>query len=101
MTSVYVQSASQGRSFVTRHLAGETLIVPVAGGVAELECIYVLNGTGARIWDLLAEPATAEQLARTIANEFEVSLEGAAQDVSEFLESLLSGGLVQRSGEQP
>ena len=101
MKGVFIRCANPTRSFVTRHLAGETLIVPVAGGVADLECIYVLNDTGARIWELLDSPTTAEQLASTIAREFEVSPEASAQDVSEFLESLLSGGLIQQSGEQP
>ena len=54
-----VQFTDDTRSFVTRQIAGETLIMPVAGRVADLESIYVLNEVGSRIWQLVGSPTTA------------------------------------------
>jgi hypothetical protein len=94
-----VQHASERRSFVTRQIAGETLIVPVTGHVMDLEAIYVLNPVGSRIWELCGSPITSNRIADIIANEFAVSPERAAEDVAEFLEALGARGLIQPAAE--
>jgi hypothetical protein len=93
--SVVVQHSDDRRSFVTREIGGETLIVPVTGHVMDLESIYVLNPVASRIWGLLRSPITAERLADVIADEFEVSPQDASRDVAEFLDSLSTRGLIQ------
>jgi len=93
--SLVVQHADDRRSFVTRHIAGETLIVPVAGRVMDLESIYVLNPVGSRIWELLRSPTTALRIADVVAGEFAVTPQDAAEDVAEFLDSLSTRGLIQ------
>jgi len=92
--SVVVQHSDDRRSFVTREIGGETLIVPVTGHVMDLESIYVLNPVASRIWRLLRSPNTAEQLADVIADEFDVSPQEASRDVAEFLDSLSTRGLI-------
>lgn len=79
---------------VTRVIVGETLIVPVAGGVADLEAIYTLNEVGSRIWDLLAEPISVRRLVDVIQSEYEVSRDDAARDVEAFLDVLRSARLL-------
>lgn len=93
--NLLVRHSSERRSFVTRHIAGETLIVPVTGHVMDLESIYVLNPVGSRIWELLEAPTTADRIAQTVAAEFAVSPERASDDVREFLDELGSRGLIQ------
>jgi hypothetical protein len=92
--SLIVQHADQRRSYVTRQIAGETLIVPVTGHVMDLDAIYVLNPVASRIWELLRSPTTPDRIADTIASEFEVSVQTATNDVEEFVESLRSRGLI-------
>src|SRR5262245_37101409 len=94
-TRVVVQHSDDRRSFVTREIGGETLIVPVTGHVMDLESIYVLNPVASRIWELLRSPTTAEQLVESVAHEFEVSPHEASRDVAEFLDSLTTRGLIQ------
>ena len=94
-----VQRSDGRQSFVTRQIAGETLIVPVTGHVMDLESIYVLNPVGSRIWELLGSPTTAERIAEIVANEFAVSPQHAADDVVEFLDSLGARGLIQQVTE--
>ena len=79
---------------VTRVIAGETLIVPVAGGVADLEAIYTLNEVGSRIWSLLETPISFRRLVDVIEAEYTVPREEAASDVAEFLDALRSAGLL-------
>jgi coenzyme PQQ synthesis protein D (PqqD) len=97
--SVIQQHASDRRSFVTRHIAGETLIVPVTGHVVDLESIFVLNAVASRIWELLGSPTTASRIAATVAAEFAVSPDTAAADVDEFLDALGERGLIQSAGQ--
>ena len=92
---VVVQHSDDRRSFVTREIGGETLIVPVTGHVMDLDSIYVLNPVASRIWGLLRSPTAAEQLVEIIAREFEVSPQVASRDVAEFLDSLTTRGLIQ------
>ena len=93
--TLVVQRSDDQRSFVTREIAGETLIVPVTGRAMDLESIYVLNPVGSRIWELLRTPTTPDRIAGIVAGEFAVSPEHAAGDVTEFLESLTTRGLIQ------
>ena len=95
-----VRHSSERRSFVTRHIAGETLIVPVTGHVMDLESIYVLNPVGSRIWELLEAPTTAERIAETLAAEFAVTRERVSEDVREFIEALDSRGLIQAAANE-
>jgi hypothetical protein len=79
---------------VTRVIAGETLIVPVAGGVADLEAIFTLNEVGSRIWTLLETPVSLQRLVDVIEAEYTVPRDEAARDVAEFLDTLRSAGLL-------
>jgi hypothetical protein len=94
-----VQYADDSRSFVTRQIAGETLIMPVAGRTADLESIYVLNEVASRIWQLVGSPTTAERIAEVVAREFDVSPERAGEDVAEFLGALDARGLIRHIPE--
>jgi len=94
-----VQFNDDTRSFVTRRIAGETLIMPVAGRVADLESIYVLNEVGSRIWQLVGSPTTAGRIAEVVASEFDVSAERAAGDVATFLGALDARGLIRYVAE--
>ena len=40
-------------NFVTREIAGETIIVPIRSHVADLDSIYTLNEVGTLIWSLV------------------------------------------------
>ena len=93
--SVVVQCSDDRRSFVTREIGGDSLIVPVTGHVMDLESIYVLNHVGSRIWELLRSPTTAREIADIVAGEFAVSAEDATDDIAVFLDSLSGRGLIQ------
>jgi Coenzyme PQQ synthesis protein D (PqqD) len=100
MSSRFIAQLGGGeRSFVARQIAGETLIMPVSGRVMDLESIYVMNDVGSRIWELLQSPTSVDRIAETLASEFAVSPERAAEDVAEFIASLDERGLVRQLTE--
>jgi coenzyme PQQ synthesis protein D (PqqD) len=89
-----VQFNDDTRSFVTRQIGGETLIMPVVGRVVDLESIFVLNEVASRIWQLVGSPITVDRIAEVVTSEFDVSAETAAGDVAEFLGALDARGLI-------
>jgi hypothetical protein len=85
----------RSRSVVSRVVAGETLIVPVRGKVGDLASIYSFNGTGSLIWQLLDAPRSLTELIDAVEQVYEVGQEQAQKDVAQFLNDMLSVGLVE------
>lgn len=57
-----------------------------------------LNAVGTMVWDLLATPAAAEDLAAQLHPRFEdVTLDELQRDIQAFLDSLREQGLVQET----
>lgn len=55
---------------------------------------YLLNQTGARIWTLLTENKTTDEVAAIIAREFQTTPEAAKVDIAQLLESLLAAEII-------
>ncbi|HVG21135.1 MAG TPA: PqqD family protein [Blastocatellia bacterium] len=80
---------------VTRSIAGETIIVPVRSGVGDLNSIYSLNEVGTAVWQLIDGRATVEQIIEALSDQYEVTTEQAAKDVSDYLAKLEAAGLIR------
>jgi hypothetical protein len=81
---------------VSRLIGGETLVVPVRGGVGDLASIYSFNEVGTLIWEALARPISLQGLVELIEREYLVSRSQAVQDVVPFLSDVFAAGLVAR-----
>lgn len=84
--------------FVSRKVGGETFVVPVRAGVANLEAIFTLNGVGSAVWQHIDGKTSIAELAHAITVEFKVTEAEAAADVAAFVELLASKGLVEEAG---
>lgn len=87
--------------FVTRRIGADTLIVPVAGHVGDLECVYTLNEVATLIWQLLDSPRTAGQIAKLLAADYDAGESELAADVAEFLDVLEANGLASAAANDP
>jgi len=83
--------------FVTRSIAGETVVVPVRGQVGDLDAIYNLNEVGAFIWNLIDGRTSLSQIVEAVHREFEVPFEEAEKDTQEFIAALEQAGMIERS----
>jgi hypothetical protein len=92
------KTSDTARPFVTRQIAGETIIVPVRDSVADLDAIYTLNEVGSRIWQLIEGPTSIEHIVRRISEEFAVTEDQAAEDTVAFLTELQAIGLIRFAG---
>jgi hypothetical protein len=95
--SRYVDRGADGKSFVTRRIAGETILVPVTGNVADLDAVYTLNEVGSFIWHLIDGERSAQALAEAVCAEYDVAPERAALDVDELLTTLEAKGMARVS----
>lgn len=81
--------------YVAREIGGETILVPVRSGVAELDAVYTLDAVGSVIWRGITEGKSFGDIVAAIVAEFEVSEECAAEDSEEFLRILRDRGLIE------
>lgn len=70
-------------------LEDDTLLLNVTTGR-----YHGLNPVAARIWDLLADPISEDQLIDRLLEEFEVTPEACRAEVAAFLASLRERGLL-------
>jgi len=90
----YVRSSS----VVSRVIAGETLIVPVRGGVGDLASIYSLNEVASSIWNAITQPCSKQEIIARIQSEFAEDRQQVEQDVNSFLAEMESAGLIEPVG---
>ena len=88
-SELYVRASA----VVSRCVAGETLVLPVRGNIADLACFYSFNGTGTTIWEALEKPRNFEDLCDLIVHKYDVSRARAQEDVQSFLREICSLGL--------
>jgi hypothetical protein len=87
------------REFVTRQIADETIIVPVVGGVGDLDAIFTLNEVGSHIWRFIETPTTVHAVVEEVGRAFDVPSDQAERDVVEFLDRLAEANLIRPLNE--
>lgn len=73
---------------VSRKIGDEFILVPIKQDVGDLESIYTLNETAARIWELIDGNLKVKQIKESLVQEFEVQPMEAEKDLVEHLGQL-------------
>ncbi len=76
--------------FVQRDVAGECILVPLRRSLAESNSIYVLNDTGAAIWNRIDGKRSVAAIADEFIAEYDVTVEQFGRDLETLLADLLS-----------
>lgn len=79
---------------VLRHVAGETILVPLGEAAKKYSGLFAVNELGAFLWEHIPEAETEAALVNLVLEDYEVSREEAEQDVQEFLGKLREMGLL-------
>ena len=80
---------------VSRVIAGETLIVPVRRGVADLASLFSFNQVGSTIWEAIEKPRTVDELVTLVADAYDVTPEKAGVDIERHSNEAQNGAIVQ------
>ena len=73
---------------LTAEVDGELMAMSIERGTC-----YGLNSVGTRIWALLAEPRTVDDLCALLAGEYDVDAAQCRKEVTSLLEELRAEGL--------
>ena len=85
----------KGSSMVARKVTDEVILVPIRQNVGDLQSIYILNGVGARIWELLDNEGTVTEIESAVAKEYDVEQPKVEDDLVDFLAQLVSIGAIE------
>lgn len=85
-TAMVVVSQDQ----VSSDLAGESVILNLKSGT-----YYGLNEVGSRVWELIQEPKTVQDIYDSILQEYDVEVQTCQRDVQTLLNDLLTAQLVE------
>ena len=75
---------------VSSDLGGEVAILDLKAGV-----YYGLDAVGARIWSLIQEPRTVNEIRNILLEEYEVEPERCERDLLVLLQRLADEGLIE------
>lgn len=87
------------KEFVLREIAGDYVIIPVGKTVIEFNGLITENEVGVSIWNMLQNEVTFDQIVQGILNEYEVEESVAREDIQEFLDQLIDGGILTEDKE--
>jgi len=85
-TAIY----SKHPDYVQRDVAGECILVPIRRTLTDANSIYVLNETGAALWNRIDGQRSAQDIMADFCNEFEIETDQLVKDFTSLLDDLLS-----------
>jgi coenzyme PQQ synthesis protein D (PqqD) len=78
-----------GRGQLSAKLAGEAVILGLSDSV-----YYGLDGSGARIWELVQQPVSLASIVDTLSAEYDVERDVAMRDLIDLAHTLRAKGLL-------
>lgn len=84
------------KEFVLREIAGDYVIIPTGKTVLEFNGLITVNEVGVSLWKMLQQDVTVEDLVKGILDEYDVEESVAREDIQEFLDTLVKGGILTK-----
>lgn len=84
------------KEFVLREIAGDYIIIPTGKTILEFNGLLTVNEVGVSLWNMLQNEVTFEELVQGILSEYDVEEEVAKEDIQEFLDKLIDGGILTK-----
>ncbi len=76
--------------FVQRDVAGECILVPIKRQLTDVNSIYVLNDTGAALWNRIDGTRSVQDIQAQFCEEYDVTTDRLRHDCETLLTDLLS-----------
>lgn len=81
-------------NIVSRLILDETILVPIAGNLADMQCIFSLEQVSAFIWEHIDGRNDVDAICSLLLAEFDVDSEVARADLREFLSEMSREDLI-------
>ncbi len=85
----------QDENIICREIAGELIIVPVRGNLADMETIFSIEGSAGQIWQQLDGNNSLADIRDSMLETFDVEEETINSDIVEFVDEIYNAGLVR------
>ncbi len=82
---------------VSREIAGETILVPISGKLADMQKIFAVDVVAEYIWQHLDGENDLSAIRGRVVKGFDVDEQQAGDDILEFVDQLLNAGLIVES----
>ena len=82
------------KDFVLREIAGDYVIIPTGKTVLTFNGLITVNEVGADLWKMLRSEVSFDDLLKGILETYDVDEETAREDIQEFLDTLIEGGIL-------
>ena len=86
------------KEFVLREIAGDYIIIPTGKTVLDFNGLITLNEVGVSLWKMLQNEVTFDELVQGVLDEYDVEPAVAREDIQEFLDQLVSKGIIGMEG---
>lgn len=83
---------------VCRSIAGETILVPIHGTLADMQQIFILNEVAECIWSALDGTRSLREVRDLVVETFDVGACQAEEEIMEFVDSLVQNHLIMGGG---
>jgi hypothetical protein len=95
---LWMKIFKKNENIVMRQIAGETILVPIRGQLADMQCVFCLeSAVGEQIWLQLDGRTTLAKIHHDILDNFEVEQEQSALDLQAFVAELAEAGLIMEA----
>lgn len=78
----------KNKDMVTRVIDDETILMPIYKTSDEINCIYTLNKTASRVWELLDGKRTLTKIKDKLLSEFDALPEEIDKEMEKLLKDL-------------
>lgn len=83
------------KDIILREVAGEYILIPVGKAASRIHGMIRLSESGHLLWNILQNDVTKEHLLESFMSEYDIDKDTAEADVNDFLDRLISFGLVE------
>ena len=85
----------RNEQFISRQIADEFLLIPVAHQLNGDNWLFVLNEVGGRIWELIDRGRSVQQIGQLLFEEFDTTQEQLEKDLLRLLDQLQEIGAIE------
>ncbi len=89
----------RNEQFISRKIADEFLLIPIARQLNGDTWLFVLNEVGARIWELIDRGRSVQQIEQLLLEEFDTTPEQLEEDLLRLLDQLQELGAIEAVAE--
>jgi hypothetical protein len=73
---------------VMRTIDDETILLPIYKSSEEINCIYVLNKSASRVWEMIDGKRSVAEIKKEVLKEFDTGPEEADKEMKKLLKDL-------------